>query len=77
MNKCDSELPFADRRDFDVTNLRSTMSYAVGAELRLKKVRFDLRYNGQFQDKKDVAITERLIGRMRSKSVSLNVGYYF
>ena len=77
MNKCDSELPFADRRDFDVTNLRSTMSYAVGAELRLKKVRFDLPYNGQFQDKKDVAITERLIGKMRSKSVSLNVGYYF
>ena len=77
MNKCDSDLPFADRRDFDVTNLRSTMSYAVGLEARFQKVRFDLRYNGQFQDKKDVAITERLIGKMRSKSVSLNVGYYF
>lgn len=77
MNKCDSDLPFADRRDFDVTNLRSTISYAVGVEARVKKIRLDLRYNGQFQDKKDVAITERLIGKMRSTSVSLNVGYYF
>lgn len=77
MNKCDNDLPFADQRDFDITNLRSTLSYAAGVELRFKKARFDLRYNGQFKDKKGVALTEQLIGKMRSQSVSLNVGYYF
>lgn len=78
MNKCDGNLPFADERDFDLTNLRSTLSYTVGAELRLfKRVRLDLRYNGQFKDKKDVALSSELIGKMRSQSISMNLGYYF
>lgn len=78
MNKCDGNLPFADERDFDLTNLRSTISYTVGAELRLfKRVRVDLRYNGQFKDKKDVALSSEVIGKMRSQSLSVNLGYYF
>lgn len=78
MNKCDGNLPFADERDFDLTNLRSTLSYVVGAEVRLfKRLRADIRYNGQFKDKKDVALSSEIIGKMRSQSLSINLGYYF
>ncbi len=79
MNDCSGEFKWeAEKEDFNLTNLRSTCSYAVGVEARLLgKLHLDLRYNGQFGAKKDVAISDGLIGKMRSNSVMLNVGYYF
>lgn len=79
MNDSSGEFKWeAEKEDFNLTNLRSTCSYAVGVEARLLgKLHLDLRYNGQFGAKKDVAISEGLIGKMRSNSVSFNVGYYF
>lgn len=79
MNNCDGEFKWtAQKEDFDLANLRSTCSYAVGVEARvLGKIHLDVRYNGQFGAKKDVAISEGLIGKMRSNSVAFNIGYYF
>lgn len=79
MNDCSGEFEWtAQKDDFNLSNLRSTCSYTIGIEARLlTKLHLDLRYNGQFGAKKDVAISEGLIGKMRSNSVALNIGYYF
>lgn len=58
--------------DLSVEQLRSTCSYAVGLEARiLKKIRLDVRYNGQFKRKNTA------IGKVDVNTVALNVGYFF
>lgn len=59
-------------KDISIDQLRSTCSYALGVEARiLKKVRLDVRYNGQFKKK------ETTIGKVGVDTFALNVGYYF
>ncbi|MDO4757629.1 MAG: outer membrane beta-barrel protein [Rikenellaceae bacterium] len=58
--------------DISFDQMRSTCSYAVGLEARiLQKVRFDVRYNGQFKRK------ETAVGKVDVSSFAFNVGYYF
>lgn len=59
-------------RDISIDQLRSTCSYAVGLEARLfSKLRFDVRYNGQFKKK------NTSIGKVNVDTFAFNVGYYF
>ncbi len=79
MNKCSGgKAVFASGEDFDLSNLRSTCSYTVGIELKIRAhYRADLRYNGQFKAKSHALMPDGREGRMRSSFVSLNIGYFF
>lgn len=88
MNECDGDYEFKDfsgsnrSRDnkIDASSLRTTLSYVVGAEVRLfNHLRVDVRYNGQFKKKDDVMLFDGKegAGKARSQLFSLNVGYYF
>ncbi len=67
------------KQDLSFSGIRTTFSYVVGAEVRLfDHLRIDVRYNGQFKDKEDVALPDNGgVGKMRSQSASINLGYYF
>jgi len=66
-----------DRLDFG--RIRPTLSYSVGAGVTLlKHLTVDLRYNGQFKAKTDVALPDgRQLDRLRTYNVALNIGYLF
>lgn len=75
----ESEVDFSPSR-VDVAGLRTTLSYLMGAEVRLfDHLRVDVRYNGQFKKKKNVMISDGGggSGQARTQFFSLNVGYYF
>ena len=58
--------------DISLDQMRSTCSYAVGLEARLlDKLRFDVRYNGQFKKKNTP------VGKVDVSSFAFNVGYFF
>ena len=66
--------------ELDSSGLRTTLSYMVGAEVRLfNRLRVDVRYNGSFKKKDDVMLFdgEGGAGKARTQLFSLNVGYYF
>ncbi|MBO5685169.1 MAG: PorT family protein [Alistipes sp.] len=66
--------------ELDSSGLRTTLSYMVGAEVRLfNRLRVDVRYNGAFKQKDDVMLFdgEGGFGKARTQLFSLNVGYYF
>ena len=66
--------------ELDSSGLRTTLSYMVGAEVRLfNRLRVDVRYNGAFKKKDDVMLFdgEGGAGKARTQLFSLNVGYYF
>lgn len=59
--------------------VRPTMSYTVGAGvLVMRHLLIDLRYNGQFSSKKDVALPDGgMLGKLRSYNVAFSLGYIF
>lgn len=57
----------------ELDRIRSTMSYAVGANIRLvKHFVVDLRYNGQFKAKNILNV-----GKLKTYNLALSVGYVF
>ncbi|MBE6178156.1 MAG: PorT family protein [Rikenellaceae bacterium] len=75
----DSKGSFGEQ-DLEYSGVRTTLSYTVGAEVRLfDRLRLDLRYNGQFKDKDNVNLPDDMggVGKMRTRWASFNVGYYF
>lgn len=67
------------KQELEFSGIRTTFSYVLGAEVRLfDHLRIDVRYNGQFKNKENVALpADAGKGEMRSQSASLNIGYYF
>ena len=63
----------------DFGRVRPTLSYTVGAGVVvLRHLLIDLRYNGQFRGKHDVALPEDvMLPEIRSYNVALSVGYLF
>lgn len=63
----------------DFGRVRPTLSYTVGAGVViLRHLLVDLRYNGQFRGKHDVALTDEvMLPEIRSYNVALSVGYLF
>lgn len=63
----------------DFGRVRPTLSYTVGAGVvLLRHLLIDVRYNGQFRGKPDVALTnEVMLPEIRSYNVALSVGYLF
>ena len=63
----------------DFGRVRPSVSYTVGAGITLlRHLYIDLRYNGQFSSKKDVALpNDKVMGKLRSYNVALSVGYIF
>lgn len=64
---------------FDFGRIRPSVSYAVGANVRLLgHLLVDLRYNGQFGSKHDVVLPSGAeIDKLRTYNVALSVGYFF
>ena len=63
----------------DFGRVRPTLSYTVGAGVvLLRHLLIDVRYNGQFRGKPDVALTnDVMLPEIRSYNVALSVGYLF
>lgn len=63
----------------DFGRVRPTLSYTIGAGVVvLRHLLVDVRYNGQFKGKHDVALTQNLLlPEVRSYNVALSVGYLF
>lgn len=63
----------------DFGRVRPTLSYTIGAGVvLLRHLLIDVRYNGQFRGKHDVALTnEVMLPEIRSYNVALSVGYLF
>lgn len=63
----------------DFGRVRPTLSYTIGAGVVvLRHLLIDVRYNGQFRGKHDVALTnEVMLPEIRSYNVALSVGYLF
>ena len=77
MNKSDGKY---GGKSLDFSSMRTTLSYMLGAEVRLfDHLRLDIRYNGQFKNKDNVMIPEGEggVGEVRSQCYLVNVGYYF
>ena len=76
MNDC-KQKSGGDLLDFG--RVRPTMSYTVGAGVKLLgHLRVDLRYNGQFKSKKDVVLPDGgKLDKLRTYNVALNFGYLF
>lgn len=64
---------------FEFSRVRPTMSYTVGIGATIMRhMMIDLRYNGQFSGKKDVALPDGgMIGKLRSYNVAISLGYLF
>ena len=65
--------------NFDFGQLRSSVSYAVGANVRLMKhLMIDLRYNGQFRNKHNIVLPGGgTLDKLDTYNVALSVGYIF
>ena len=76
MNDC-KQKSGGDLLDFG--RVRPTMSYTVGAGVKLLgHLLVDLRYNGQFKSKKDVVLPDGgKLDKLRTYNVALNFGYLF
>lgn len=76
MNDC-KQKSGGDLLDFG--RVRPTMSYTVGAGVKLLgHMLIDLRYNGQFKGKEDVVLPDgSRLDKLRSYNVALSVGYLF
>ena len=76
MNDC-KQKSGGDLLDFG--RVRPTMSYTVGAGVKLLgHMLIDLRYNGQFKSKKDVVLPDGgKLDKLRTYNVALNFGYLF
>ena len=76
MNDC-KQKSGGDLLDFG--RVRPTMSYTVGAGVKLLgHLLVDLRYNGQFKSKKDVVLPDGgKLDKLRTYNVALNFGYFF
>ena len=78
MNDC-KQKSGGDLLDFG--RVRPTMSYTVGAGVKLLgHMLIDLRYNGQFKGKEDVVLPigrPACLDKLRSYNVALSVGYLF
>ena len=76
MNDC-KQKSGGDLLDFG--RVRPTMSYTVGAGVKLLgHLLVDLRYNGQFKSKKDVVLPDGgKLDKLRTYTVALNFGYHF
>lgn len=76
MNDCKQK---AGNDLLDFGRVRPTLSYTIGAGVvLLRHLLIDLRYNGQFRGKHDVALTnEVMLPEIRSYNVALSVGYLF
>lgn len=76
MNDC-KQKSGGDLLDFG--RIRPTMSYTVGAGVKLLgRLLVDLRYNGQFKSKKDVVLPDgSKLDKLRTYNVALNFGYLF
>lgn len=63
----------------DFGRVRPTLSYTVGAGVvLLRHLLIDVRYNGQFRGKPDVALpNDVMLPEIRSYNVALSVGYLF
>ena len=62
----------------DIGRIRPTLSYTVGANIRIvKHLMIDLRYNGQFKSKHEVVLGGAELDRLRTYNVALSVGYIF
>lgn len=63
----------------DFSRVRPTVSYTVGVGATLMRhLMLDLRYNGQFSGKKDIALPNgERIGKLRSYNVAISLGYLF
>lgn len=63
----------------DFGRVRPSVSYTVGAGVvLLRHLLIDLRYNGQFRGKYDVALPNgQMLDKLRSYNVALSVGYLF
>lgn len=63
----------------DFGRVRPTMSYTVGAGVALMRhLLIDVRYNGQFQAKKEVVLPDgRQLDKLRSYNVAISIGYLF
>ena len=63
----------------DFGRVRPTLSYTVGAGVvLLRHLLIDVRYNGQFRGKPDVALpNDVMLPETRSYNVALSVGYLF
>ena len=71
MNDC-KQKSGGDLLDFG--RVRPTMSYTVGAGVKL----LGHRYNGQFKSKKDVVLPDGgKLDKLRTYNVALNFGYLF
>ena len=76
MNDC-KQKSGGDLLDFG--RVRPTMSYTVGAGVKLLgHLLVDLRYNGQFKGKEDVVLPDgSKLDKLRTYNVALNFGYFF
>lgn len=76
MNDC-KQKSGGDLLDFG--RVRPTMSYTVGIGATIMRhMMIDVRYNGQFSGKKDVALPNGdMIGKLRSYNVAISLGYLF
>lgn len=63
----------------DFGRVRPTLSYTIGAGVvLLRHLLIDVRYNGQFRGKHDVALTnDVMLPEIRSYNIALSVGYLF
>ena len=65
--------------EFDFGQVRTTVSYALGANVKLLgHLLVDLRYNGQFRNKHDIVLpTGSRLDNLSTYNVALSVGYIF
>lgn len=63
----------------DFSRVRPTVSYTVGIGATvMRHMLIDLRYNGQFSGKKEVALPDGgMLDKLRSHSVAISFGYLF
>lgn len=63
----------------DFTRIRPTVSYTIGAGVKVVGVYIDLRFNGEFRGKRNVLLPDNAgkIDRVRTYNVALSIGHMF